>query len=132
MARWECIVCGLIYDEKEGWPDDGIAPGTKWQDVPEDWSCPDCGVGKDDFELIPGSEDGASESTDATANSGREAQSRHVVVIGSGPRSPERPGPCARRRRVLEAQPAQPSYVLDNARQRFRRCAGEGASVPLS
>jgi rubredoxin len=57
MARWECIVCGLIYDEKEGWPDDGIAPGTKWQDVPDDWTCPDCGVGKDDFELIPGSED---------------------------------------------------------------------------
>ena len=33
MARWECIVCGLIYDEKEGWPEDGIAPGTKWEDV---------------------------------------------------------------------------------------------------
>ena len=31
MARWECIVCGLIYDEKEGWPEDGIAPGTKWE-----------------------------------------------------------------------------------------------------
>ena len=57
MARWECIVCGLIYDEREGWPDDGIAPGTKWADVPDDWMCPDCGVGKDDFELIPGSED---------------------------------------------------------------------------
>ena len=57
MARWECIVCGLIYDEKEGWPEDGIAPGTKWEDVPDDWTCPDCGVGKEDFELIPGSED---------------------------------------------------------------------------
>jgi rubredoxin-NAD+ reductase len=52
MSKWECIVCGLIYDEKEGWPDDGIAPGTKWEDVPEDWLCPDCGVGKEDFELI--------------------------------------------------------------------------------
>lgn len=52
MSRWECIVCGLIYDEKEGWPDDGIAPGTKWEDVPEDWLCPDCGVGKEDFELL--------------------------------------------------------------------------------
>ncbi|MFV0278921.1 MAG: FAD-dependent oxidoreductase [Parahaliea sp.] len=52
MSKWECIVCGLIYDEKEGWPDDGIAPGTKWQDVPEDWLCPDCGVGKEDFELL--------------------------------------------------------------------------------
>ena len=43
MARWECIVCGLIYDEKEGWPDDGIPAGTKWSDVPDDWVCPDCG-----------------------------------------------------------------------------------------
>ena len=52
MSTWECIVCGLVYDEKEGWPDDGIAPGTKWEDVPADWLCPDCGVGKEDFELI--------------------------------------------------------------------------------
>ena len=52
MSKYECIVCGLIYDEKEGWPDDGIAPGTKWEDVPADWLCPDCGVGKEDFELL--------------------------------------------------------------------------------
>ena len=52
MSKYECIVCGLIYDEKQGWPDDGIAPGTKWEDVPEDWLCPDCGVGKEDFELL--------------------------------------------------------------------------------
>ena len=39
MKKWECIVCGLVYDEKLGWPDDGIAPGTKWEDVPEDWLC---------------------------------------------------------------------------------------------
>jgi len=56
MARWECIVCGLIYDERKGWPEDSIAPGTKWEDVPDDWMCPDCGVGKDDFERVPGSE----------------------------------------------------------------------------
>ncbi|HBZ50150.1 MAG TPA: rubredoxin reductase, partial [Halieaceae bacterium] len=52
MALWECIVCGLIYDESEGWPDDGIPAGTRWEDVPEDWLCPDCGVGKQDFECI--------------------------------------------------------------------------------
>ncbi|MGI4837102.1 MAG: rubredoxin [Janthinobacterium lividum] len=52
MKKWQCIVCGLIYDERDGWPDDGIAPGTLWQDVPEDWLCPDCGVGKMDFEMI--------------------------------------------------------------------------------
>ena len=48
---YECLVCGFTYDEKEGWPDDGIEPGTKWEDVPEDWVCPDCGVGKEDFEM---------------------------------------------------------------------------------
>ena len=47
--KWECIVCGLIYDEAEGWPEDGIEPGTKWEDVPFDWVCPDCGVGKEDL-----------------------------------------------------------------------------------
>lgn len=52
MKKWLCIVCGLIYDEAEGWPSDGIEPGTRWEDVPEDWVCPDCGVGKADFEMI--------------------------------------------------------------------------------
>ena len=52
MSKWECIVCGFVYDEKLGWPDDGIAPGTRWEKVPEDWLCPDCGVGKEDFELL--------------------------------------------------------------------------------
>ena len=87
MARWECIVCGLIYDEKEGWPDDGIPAGTKWSDVPDDWLCPDCGVGKDDFELIPGSE---GEAVDAAASENEEAEhtqtnsTRHIVIVGSG------------------------------------------------
>lgn len=52
MRRWVCIVCGWVYDEKVGDPDSGIAPGTKFEDIPDDWLCPDCGVGKDDFELI--------------------------------------------------------------------------------
>ena len=52
MKKWECIVCGFIYDEEEGLPDEGIEPGTAWADVPEDWICPDCGVGKEDFEMV--------------------------------------------------------------------------------
>ncbi len=52
MKRYACAVCGLVYDEAEGWPEDGIAPGTPWEQVPEDWKCPECGVGKDDFELM--------------------------------------------------------------------------------
>jgi rubredoxin len=47
-----CVVCGLLYNEAEGWPDDNIAPGTRWEDVPETWTCPDCGVTKSDFEMI--------------------------------------------------------------------------------
>jgi len=84
MARWECIVCGLIYDEKEGWPEDGIAPGTKWEDVPDDWTCPDCGVGKEDFELIPGSDDGDAEEASAETEASGDVSARSVVVIGSG------------------------------------------------
>ena len=84
MARWECIVCGLIYDEKEGWPEDGIAPGTKWEDVPDDWTCPDCGVGKEDFELIPGSEDDDTPAEEADAGNAVDTSARSIVVIGSG------------------------------------------------
>jgi rubredoxin len=47
-----CVVCGFIYKEAEGWPQDGIAPGTRWEDVPDTWTCPDCGVSKADFEMI--------------------------------------------------------------------------------
>lgn len=83
MAQWECIVCGLIYDEKDGWPDDGIPPGTKWADVPDDWSCPDCGVGKEDFELVPGTDNDA-ETQDESAASASAAPSYPIIVIGSG------------------------------------------------
>jgi rubredoxin len=47
-----CIVCGFVYSEEEGRPEDGIAPGTTWANVPEDWACPDCGVAKADFEAV--------------------------------------------------------------------------------
>ncbi len=46
-----CTVCGFIYDEAQGWPDDGIKAGTRWKDVPETWMCPECGATKDDFEM---------------------------------------------------------------------------------
>ena len=52
FKKWECIVCGWIYDEELGWPEDGIEPGTRWEDIPEDWVCPECGVGKEDFDMI--------------------------------------------------------------------------------
>jgi rubredoxin len=49
--KYKCITCGWIYDECQGLPEEGIAAGTRWEDVPEDWVCPDCGVGKSDFEM---------------------------------------------------------------------------------
>jgi len=52
MNKWGCIVCGFIYDEAEDLPDEGIAPGTKWDDIDDNWVCPDCGVSKSDFEMI--------------------------------------------------------------------------------
>ena len=49
---WMCVVCGFIYDEAAGLPEEGIAPGTRWEDVPEDFECPDCGISKFDFDLM--------------------------------------------------------------------------------
>ena len=51
MKKYVCTVCGYIYDEAEGCPEQVVAPGTKWEDVPEDFACPECGAGKDLFEL---------------------------------------------------------------------------------
>lgn len=47
--KYVCNVCGWVYDEEEGYPEGGIAPGTKWEDLPADFECPLCGVGKDEF-----------------------------------------------------------------------------------
>jgi rubredoxin len=52
MKKYECTVCGFVYDEAIGDPDNGIAPGTKWEDLPEEYTCPLCGVGKEDFQEI--------------------------------------------------------------------------------
>lgn len=52
MRTWMCLICGWIYDEAAGYPEDGIAPGTRWEDVPPNWVCPECGARKEDFELI--------------------------------------------------------------------------------
>ena len=52
MKQYVCSVCGYIYDEAAGIPDDGIAPGTLWADLPEDWVCPVCGMDKEAFTAI--------------------------------------------------------------------------------
>lgn len=52
LKTYMCLLCGFIYDEVKGWPQDGIAPETRWDDIPMNWTCPDCGARKDDFEMI--------------------------------------------------------------------------------
>ncbi|NOZ09970.1 MAG: rubredoxin [Gammaproteobacteria bacterium] len=52
MKTYLCVICGFTYDEAEGRPDDGIAPGTPWEQVPETWQCPDCGATKASFEMV--------------------------------------------------------------------------------
>lgn len=52
MKQWQCIFCGFFYDEAVGLPAEGIAPGTRWADVADDWVCPECGATKADFVMI--------------------------------------------------------------------------------
>lgn len=50
MEKYQCLACGWIYDPEEGYPENGIKPGTAWEDLPDDFTCPLCGVGKEEFE----------------------------------------------------------------------------------
>ena len=50
--KYMCLICGWIYDEAEGAPEDGIEPGTPWEKVPPNWVCPECGARKEDFEMV--------------------------------------------------------------------------------
>ena len=103
--RWICTVCGWIYDEDEGDPDSGIAPGTRFEDIPEDWYCPLCGVTKADF--MPLHEYAAKRAAEADAPRPRAARGGvggpdAVAIVGAGiagwtvaeelrARDPERP-----------------------------------------
>ena len=52
MRKFQCNICGFVYDESIGDPEHGIAAGTRWDDVPECWECPECGVTKTDFDMV--------------------------------------------------------------------------------
>lgn len=90
---WECQVCNWIYDEAKGCPEEGIKPGTRWQDIPDDWHCPECGVGKADFDMLevsqsdvsPPSEDtpAMQQQTDTTPMP-KVAEQSPLIIIGSG------------------------------------------------
>lgn len=49
MQKYQCNACGYVYDPEKGDPDNGVEPGTAFEDVPDSWVCPDCGVGKSEF-----------------------------------------------------------------------------------
>ncbi len=51
VKRWECQICGFVYEEARGLPEEGIAPGTRWEDISDDWVCPDCGTSKREFKM---------------------------------------------------------------------------------
>lgn len=53
MKKYICTVCDWVYDPEVGDPDNGVAPGTAFEDIPDSWVCPVCGVGKEDFEEVP-------------------------------------------------------------------------------
>jgi len=86
--KWLCIVCDFIYDEEKGIPDEGIAPGTRWQDIPDDWLCPECGVGKVDFEMVEITRDAdqvpAELSNSAASSEIIDQEKSPLVIIGSG------------------------------------------------
>ena len=84
MKKWECIVCGWIYDESKGWPEDGIEPGTAWKDVPEDWLCPDCGVGKEDFEMVELKTPAVAAAASQPSPTAIIPDVDPIVIIGSG------------------------------------------------
>ncbi len=55
MAEYKtymCVICGFVYDEEAGLPEEGIEAGTRWEDIPSNWVCPECGAGKEDFEMV--------------------------------------------------------------------------------
>jgi rubredoxin len=52
FKTWMCLICGFIYSEAEGLLEEGIPAGTRWEDVPMNWTCPECGARKEDFEMV--------------------------------------------------------------------------------
>ena len=77
---WQCTVCAFIYDSALGLPEEGIAPGTAWDDIPDDWVCPDCGVSKRDFSM----EEITAAVVDVAGTTATGSADGPVVIIGAG------------------------------------------------
>ena len=52
FREYVCVICGFVYREVEGLPEEGFPPGTSWDDIPDNWVCPECGASKEDFEMV--------------------------------------------------------------------------------
>src|SRR3982074_3121786 len=81
--KFICRACGLIYDEAEGDADSGLAPGTRFEDIPDDWYCPLCGVGKADFDPYEAPPAQHKAAAVAHTTGGRRAE-RGIVIVGAG------------------------------------------------
>lgn len=103
--RWECTICGFIYDEARGLPQEGIAPGTAWEDIPDDWQCPDCGVSKAEFDML---EISSSQPIDESALDieAMAAKKNALVIVGSGLAG------YGLAREVRKHDPARPIHLL--------------------
>jgi rubredoxin-NAD+ reductase len=88
FCRWICDACGFIYDESKGDPDSGLAPGTRYQDIPDDWQCPLCGLTKADLRLLPETPVAASPTRARKRVTGGSSKSRggadYAVIVGAG------------------------------------------------
>jgi len=84
MKTYECAICGWIYDEAKGCPEEGIPAGTRWEDVPADWSCPVCGAAKSDFHMVD-IEPEATPTTPAEPTAARrDAGPAPLTILGTG------------------------------------------------
>ena len=79
MKTWICLVCGWIYDEAKGDEKEGFAPRTLWADIPDDWVCPECGIGKEDFDMME-----VKTAALSAAVSSEILDSDPIIIIGSG------------------------------------------------
>ena len=85
FKTWECQICNWVYDEAMGCPEEGIKPGTRWEDIPDNWSCPECGVGKTDFDMqaIAETDDNMPMETIQPPATGASIRDL-IVIIGTG------------------------------------------------
>jgi len=84
--RWICDACGYIYDEAKGDPADGLPPGTRYQDIPDDWQCPLCGMMKSDLRLLPETPAVSNSINRSFKTSGSKSRggSDYIVIVGAG------------------------------------------------